>query len=226
MAKIIERKCAACKGIIKINRNDIQDVAIYDGGFYHKQCLIDRATTSLQKPRCSKAKWTDVLENIDEYEKRAQENLGHGRPTDKLNDWLLDHYDITTTPSQRFWSAVRELGNGLYRNKRCKPISVDMLTEAWKWAQHNLDKIAVQNKSKNNHIEGEARIHYDLAIIVKKYPIFLKWRDRQKAAAAVAAVQETQKAKINYNNLEKQNLESQKDPNYIDDISDFLDELF
>ena len=226
MAKIIERKCAACKGIIKINRNDIQDVAIYDGGFYHKQCLIDRATTSLQKPRCSKAKWTDVLENIDEYEKRAQENLGHGRPTDKLNDWLLDHYDITATPSQRFWSAIRELGNGLYRNKRCKPISVDMLTEAWKWAQHNLDKIAVQNKSKNNHIEGEARIHYDLAIIVKKYPIFLKWRDRQKAVAAVAAVQETQKAKINYSNLEKQNLESQKDPNYIDDISDFLDELF
>ena len=226
MARMIERKCATCKGIIKIDRKNIKDVVIYNKGYHHKQCLIDYATASLQKPRCSKAKWTQVLENIDKYETDAKEVIGHGRPTDKLNDWLLDNYDITTTPSDRFWSVVRELGNGLYRNKRCKPISVDMLTEAWKWAQHNLDKIAVQNKSKNNHMEGEARIHYDLAIIVKKYPLFLKWKDRQKAAAAAAAVQETQRTKINYSNLEKQNLESKKDTNSIDDISDLLDELF
>lgn len=226
MAKIIERKCATCKGIIKIDRNNIKDVAIYNKGYYHTQCLIDYATEALQKPRSRKEKWTQVLENIDEYEKHAQEVIGRGRPTDKLNDWLLEHYDIVATPSDRFWSTVRELGNGFYRNKRCRPVDVNSLTEAWKWAQHNLDKIDVQNRSMNKKIEGEDRINYDLAIIVRKYPVFLKWKDKQKAAAAAAAVQETQKVKINYSNLEKQNLESQKDPNYIDDISDFLDELF
>ena len=226
MAKIIERKCAACKGVIKIDRNDIKDVVIYNKGYYHKQCLLDQATQSLQKPRSNKAKWTDVLENIDEYEKRAQEVIGRGRPTDKLNDWLLEHYNITTTPSDRFWSIVRELGNGVYKNKRCKPIDVGSLTEAWKWAQHNLDKIAVRNKSVNNAMDGEARIHYDLAIVLSKYPLFLKWKDKQKAAAAAAMVQETQKSKINYNSLEKHILESQKDANDLDDISDLLDELF
>lgn len=226
MARMIERKCATCKGIIKIDRNDVKDVVIYNKGFHHKQCLIDCATKSLQNPKCSKAKWTQVLENIDEYEKHAQENLGHGLPTDKLNDWLLDHYDIVTTPSSRFWSAVRELGNGIYKNKRCKVIDVDSLTEAWQWAQHNLDKIAVRNKSMNNNMTGEDRIRYDLAIVVSKYPLFLKWKDKQKAAAAAAMVQESQKSKINYNSLEKHILESKKDNNDLDDISDLLDELF
>ena len=225
MAKIIERKCATCKEIIKIDRNNIKDVVIYNKGYHHKQCLIDHATQSLQKPRSNKTKWTQVLENIDEYEKHAQEVIGRGRPTDKLNDWLLEHYDITTTPSDRFWSIVRELGNGVYRNKRCKAIDVDSLTEAWKWAQHNLDKIAVRNKSMNNAMDGEARIHYDLAIILKKYPLFLKWKDKQKAAAAAAA-QEVQHTKIDYSNLEKQALASKKDDNSLDDISDLLDELF
>lgn len=224
MARIIKRKCATCKNEIEIDRNNIHNVVIYNG-FHHKQCLIDYATASLQKPRCSKAKWTQVLENIDEYEKCAIENLGHGRPTDKLNDWLIDHYNLVATPSDRFWSTVRELGNGLYRNKKCKAIGIDDLTDAWKWAQHNLDKIAIQNKSMNKPIEGEARLYYDLAIILKKYNIFLKWKDRQKAAAAVAAAQETNRVKINYSNLEKQVMENKKQEG-IGDISDILDELF
>ena len=225
MAKIVKRKCATCKEIIKIDCNSIKDVVIYNKGYHHKQCLIDYATQSLQKPKCSKAKWTQVLESIDEYEKHAQEVIGRGRSTDKLNDWLLEHYNLAVTPSDRFWSIVRELGNGFYKNKRCRAIDVDSLTEAWRWAQHNLDKIAVRNKSMNNAMEGETRIHYDLAIVLNKYPLFLKWKDKQKAAAA-AMVQESQRPKINYNNLEKQILESKKDTDNLDDISDLLDELF
>lgn len=226
MAKIIERKCATCKGVIKIDRNNIEGVVIYNKGYHHKQCLIDHATQSLQKPRSNKTKWTQVLENIDEYEKHAQEVIGRGRPTDQLNDWLLEHYDITATPPQRFWSSVEELEKGIHKNKRCKPIDVKDLTEAWKWAQHNLDKMAVRNQSMNKKMDGLLRIYYDFEVVINKYPVFLKWKDKQKAAAAAAAVQEAQRSKINYSNLEKQNLESQKDPNYIDDISDFLDELF
>lgn len=226
MGKVIKRKCAVCDETMIIDRNNVQDVIIYGQKCYHKKCFITHATERSQSKRGKPKQWADALDNIDIYEQATKETLGRSTPSDKLNDWLLDHYDITSTPSRRFWSTVRDLENGEYRNKKCRAIDIESLTEAWKWAQHNLDKIAVRNKSMNNNIDGEARIYYDLAIILKKYPIFLKWKDRQRAAAAAAMVQETQRSKINYNNIEKQMLENQKDNDSLDDISDLLDELF
>ena len=227
MTKIIERKCWACKNTMQIDRYNVQDVILYKSKYYHKQCFIEYATRLSQSKRATAREWVKALEDIEIYEKRAKSILETCKPSDKLNDWILDHYNIVSTAGfENFWRSVGQLQLGKYHHKACQKIPTQSLYEAWMWAQHNLDKINTNNKMKNKHIEGEARLNYDLKIIVNKYPIFLKWKDKQKAAAAAAAVQETQKTKINYSNLEKQNLESKKDTNSIDDISDLLDELF
>jgi hypothetical protein len=227
MARTIDRKCRACGEVIRIDRYNVQGVIAYKKAFYHTQCFVKHATKLSQSNRANASEWAEALENMEDYVQKTQKSLGTCKASDKLNDWILDHYHITTTASfSTFWRAVKKLELGEYKGKSCQRIPTNLLYEAWIWAQPNLDKIARNNKVINKHIEGEARLNYDLSIIVNKYTVFLKWKDKQKAAAAAAVVQESQRPKINYSNLEKQALESKKDTDSLDDISDLLDELF
>lgn len=185
MAKrIVERKCHQCKGAIVVDLNDVKNIIQYKKVYYHKDCFIERANEYINKSNRFSKSWQDALDNIDNHERQTIEKLSYGKPTDKLNDWLLDNYDIVTTPSNRFWSTIKELGNGMYRNKRCKPISVELLTEVWQSEQPYLDKTYAYNKTIGKHMEGEARLYYDLAIIIKKIPSFIKDKKKQEAVRA------------------------------------------
>lgn len=225
MAKSASRTCAHCKEKIHVTIGDVKDIVCYKNKFYHKKCFEEIALKRSQKSGKLGETWKEALENIEKYENEARERIDKCKPTDRLNDWLLDHYDIAATPSGRFWQIVDGIGKGEYKSKRCKPISPELLAEAWKWAQPNLDKINISNKTKNIVMEGESRIHYDLAIIMSKYPLFLKWKDRQNAKAAAAA-RDIQTTKINYDSISRQVEENKKNTNEIGDISDLLDELF
>ena len=219
MAKIVKRKCAKCKAEMKIDTSNINDVIWYNNAYYHKDCFIAEAQKKIEKKTRSYRQWENALNNIEEYERIAREKIGYGRPTDKLNDWLLEHYDIITTPSDRFWSIILDLGNGFYRNKRCRPVKVELLTEAWMWAQVNLDKIAMNNKQLGKDMEGEARLHYDLAIILKKLPLFVKSKEKQEAAKAEMANSTT------FDNIDMSRIGQNKQITRRD-VSDISDDLF
>lgn len=215
----MERKCAKCKGTIKIDHDSIIDIIFYKKLYYHKACFCELATERSQSKRGKPEDWKSALNNVFVLEADTAKMLRGLCARDDLNIWLLDHYDISAVPS-RFWQVVADLECGKYKGKRCKPVTMETLFGAWKWGQRNLDNIARNNKMKHTGPQSDdVRIAYDLAVLVSKIPNYLAYE------AKMSAVKEDEKQKteshINYNNVQKAEVKHDG----LDDISALLDEF-
>lgn len=221
MGEIITRKCAKCKGDIEINRNNITNVLQFQGKYYHYGCFEELAAQRAESNRGNPAQWKEALENIWELEAETKKMLEHFWAKDDLNVWLLDNYDITMIPT-RFWQVIADLEIGKYKNKRCKPIPIKNLYDCWKWGQVHLDKISVNNRMNHKGPANDTdRLRYDLAILVTKYPSFLKHKSKMAAIAATNSTEQKQ-PKIDYSTLGQNNKPTDSDS----DILDLMDEIF
>lgn len=222
MGKRTERTCAYCAESIKFDRNNIKGIVRYkDGKYYHTDCFIDKAQKGIYKNNSRSDSWRKALEDLKYYEELAKEKIvGAKKDTDQLDAWLKEHYKLVTTPSSRFWSEIREIGNGFYRRKRCVPVDIQTLTEAWEWAQPNLDKIAAKKEDLSQGIYGEKRLFYDLAVLVGKMPYFFASKKKQKRAAS-DMVNNTALDEIDMSKIATSNK-----VNTRKDISDITDDLF
>ncbi len=224
MAKTTKRKCKKCGKEIVIRRDDIKGVVYYDNYYFHIDCLLESAREKLQSKRNSVKKWQGVIDNIAQIEENTKDMLRKQlfmiRDTDTLNDYLLEHYNVTTIDS-RFWQIITDLGKGFYRKKRCKKVDLDTIYGAWVWGQAKLDEINRSNKISNRGpTDDNGRLMYDLSIIVSKIPNYLSHKLKHEAMAAEEKKQ-NELPKINYNNFENKTASGG-----IDDISDLLDEMF
>lgn len=221
MANIIMRKCAKCKGEIEIDRNNISSVLQFQGKYYHSDCFESMAAQKASSNRGKPEQWRDALDRIWELEAETKKMLEHFFAKDDLNVWLLDNYDIVTVPSY-FWQLVADLECGKYKNKRCKPIFIKNLYDCWRWGQVHLDKISVNNKLNHKGPSNDTdRLRYDLAILIAKYPLFLKHKSKMAAITATSNTEQKQ-PKIDYSALGKTNKPTDSDS----DILDLMDEIF
>ena len=215
------RKCADCGKNISIkDKNNLGHILRYRNKFYHTSCFIALAESRVAKNNSYSASWQDALNNIDALIEDARKAITVKVKTDPLNDYLLINYDVGTL-SPRFWSMVADIGNGIYKHKRCKPVNCDMLLDMWQHYQRDLNSTNTWNKSHGKNIEGESRIIYDLAILMGKYGEYTKMKSREAVRAAEAQKEVQQpKEKINYNGIlsNKNTKES--------DIYSLLDDIF
>lgn len=182
MADIITRKCAKCKGVIEIDKNDIRGVLQFQDKYYHYDCFESMAKEKASSNRGKPQMWQEALDNIWELESDTKKMLEHYFAKDDLNVWLLSNYDITMIPT-RFWQVVADLEVGKYKGSRCKPVNVGTLYGCWKWGQRKLNEINQYNKSNNKGPKDDgARLMYDLAILIGKIPNYLSYKEKQKAA--------------------------------------------
>ena len=222
MSNVITRKCACCKGEIEINVHDIKDVIFYNKLYYHASCFEEMAKQKAASKRGKPQMWQEALDRLWELEAETKNMLESYIAKDELNTWLLEHYDVVMVPSY-FWQLVADLEKGKYRNKRCKPISLTKLYSCWKWGQKNLDQISIGNKMSHKGPENDIdRLRYDLAILVSKYPQYLKHAANMSAIEAAASF-ETKQSKINYDVLSQNNTITEDDDN---NIVDLMDEIF
>jgi hypothetical protein len=151
----------------------------------------------------------------------AKDRLEYPAVKDNFNEYLLKNYNVMAVPD-RLWEVAAALEKGIYKRKKCKPISIKILHEAWQWGQHKLNKINIQNKmSHKGPTSDEERILYDLAILVNKIPNYLSHKSKLEALQAEVK-NESQISRINYDNLPNAKVESN---GYFDDISSLLDEM-
>ena len=219
MAETITRKCAKCKGVIEIDVNDIRDVIYHNKLYYHKDCFESMAAEKAASKRGKPQMWQDALDKIWELEAETKRMLEHFVARDELNEWLLGNYDIIDVPT-RFWQVVSELALGKYKGKKCKPLDIKTLCECWKWGQKKLNEVAINNKMNHRGPENDVdRLRYDLAILITKYPLFLKHKAKMAAVESVNSFEKKQ-PKIDYSALDKSKVDNDND------ILDLMDEVF
>lgn len=222
MPDTILRKCGGCSDVIEIRRNNITDILYYKNKYYHSKCFCDIAEKRSKAKRSTAAEWQTALDNLWELEADTKKMLESAWIKDDLNDWLLNHYNITSVPS-RFWQMLADLEHGIYKCKKCKPVTMETLFGTWKWGQRKLDSISRNNKI--NHkgpTSDDARIMYDLSIIISKVPNYLSHVSKMKMVQAEEK-RESAKTHINYNNVQQTKIENNGG---LDDISGLLDDIF
>jgi hypothetical protein len=222
MPDTILRKCGGCSNVIEINRNDITDVLYYKNKYYHSKCFCEIAEKRSKAKRSTAAEWQEALDNLWELEADTKKMLESAWIKDDLNEWILNHYNIITIPS-RFWQILADLEHGTYKCKKCKPVTMETLLGAWKWGQKKLDSISRNNKM--NHkgpTSDDARIMYDLSIIISKVPNYLSHVSKMKMLQTEEK-KETAKTHINYDNVQQTKIENNSG---LDDISSLLDDIF
>lgn len=182
MGDTMTRKCACCKSVIEIDKNNINDVIFFNKLYYHSRCFEDMATKKAASKRGKPQMWQDALDRLWELEAETKKMLESYIAKDELNEWLLEHYDIVEVPS-RLFQIIADLEIGKYKGKRCKPVKVSTLYGCWKWGQRKLNEINQYNKSHNKGpTDDSARLMYDLAILIGKIPNYLAYKEKQKAA--------------------------------------------
>ena len=215
------RKCTACEKNITINnKENLGHILRYKGKYYHTECFIALAKSRVAKNNSHSVSWQKALNNIDALIEDARLAITVKVKTDPLNDYLLINYDVGSL-SSRFWSMISDIGNGVYRHKKCKPIDCNMLLDMWKHYQKQLNDINKWNRSKGKNINGECRANYDLAILMGKYSEYIKIKAKQDAEEADLKLKQKESIKIDYSKIE-----STHKSVGIDDISDLLDEMF
>lgn len=217
----ILRKCGGCSDVIEISRNNITDILYYKNKYYHSKCFCEIAEKRSKAKRSTAAEWQTALDNLWELEADTKKMLESAWIKDDLNEWILNHYNITTVPS-RFWQILADLERGTYKGKKCKSVTMETLLGAWKWGQKKLDSISRSNKM--NHkgpASDDARIMYDLAILVQKVPVFLAYKNKQKAEEIERQNSIKENIKVDYSKIKSITNNSSG----LDDINDLLEDL-
>lgn len=222
MPDTILRKCGGCSDPVEIKRNNLSDIVYYKKTYYHSECFCKIAEKRSKTKRGTAAEWQDALDNLWALEADTRKMFEYTWIQDDLNAWLLSHYNITAVP-KRVWSILGELNNGEYKGKKCKPVDMKTILDTWRWGQKKLDSISRNNKM--NHkgpASDDARIMYDLSIIISKVPNYLSHQSKMKMLQAEEK-RESAKTHINYDNVQKTKIENNGG---LDDISDLLDDIF
>ena len=220
MPEIILRKCKACDGAIEIDKNDIKDVISFKDVYYHKTCFCELANKRAKSKHGKPKDWQYGLDHLFELENDAKERLEYPSVKDDFNEYLITHYNVVAVPD-RLWTVVGSLGKGIYKRKKCNPIKLKTLFEAWKWGQHKLDKINIQNRMNNRGPQTDnERILYDLAVLVHKVPNYLAHKAKMEAAQT-ALQTEAKIDRIDYSCMQRTEVKHEG----LDDISALLDEF-
>ena len=225
MSNLTSRVCKECGRKIPICKDDVNGIVYYKKAYYHTACFCKLAEYNSKQKRGKPSDWAYALENIQEFERQAMEALNAPRhrtagaqSTDKLNEYLLSYYQVDRISSSNFWRTVKGLENGIYKGKRCQKVSLDLLLNAWMWAQPKLDKINRRNKQmKKGPKDNKERIPYDLAILVGHISDYLSYKARQIAEQAEVR---TQLPRINYDSMERTVVKRDG----LGDISDLLND--
>lgn len=218
MGNTMTKKCEGCKQSIVIDVDNIKDVVLFKNKYYHKDCFIEVCNRKSQNKRCS-PDWKVALENLNKYERDAVVKTSYTANKDKLNRWLLEHYNIIAVPGT-FWTLLDSVHKGEYKGKS-KALDILTIYKLWVWGQRNLDNIAKQNKMRHTGPQRDSdRLRYDLAILISKYPLFVEEQERLRAKQAEVS-RNLNQTKIDYSKLSRKT----KDDD-VDDLLDLLNEIF
>lgn len=224
--KSVKRVCANCihnddyGSNVTLIRNNVNNVILFEGKYYHKDCFINMCNEKISKRKTKK--WIDALENINVYECDAFNLTNEYFDKDDVYQFIIHNYDLVVIPSYT-WTKINKIYTG-----ELEGMSVGIppahLFDMWKRQIGFLNKTYSRNKTKGKEMNNAQRLNYDLSILINKYDSYLAWIESQKILEKDTISKPQQQVnKINYQTLS--NMKNEKENN-SDDIDILLDEIF
>ena len=227
------RVCKRCKDKIYILKDDYLKVKT---GYIHTDCYIEsqlnkNLSMDIIKEGINVIKEMMKMDNDEKIKKEREaqqlrlkakkEQVNRRRELDEFDRYVKDKYDITKKLPNYFYSKLADINSGVHPSVN-KPIPYSDLLIMFKKQEAYLNKINEKRKSIGKELKREARLNYDLAIIVSMYDSYLDWKRRQEILESDARRMEKLKkeSKLNINKIAKQSKQND------DDLSDIVDDIY
>lgn len=228
------RVCKRCKDKIYILKDDYLKVKT---GYIHTDCYIEsqlnkNLSMDIIKEGINVIKEMMKMDNDEKIKKEREaqqlrlkakkEQINRRRELDEFDRYVKEKYDITKKLPNYFYSKLADINSGVHPSVN-KPIPYSDLLIMFKKQETYLNKINEKRKSIGKEIKGEARLNYDLAVIVNMYDSYLEWKRKQEIIEANARRMEKLKEEPKFD-IKK--VEKQVTKNDDDDLSDILDDIY
>ncbi len=185
------RKCHVCKEYITIE-DEWDNVVHYTNntkshcGVYHLDCFIERF---------NKNRFKNDERQLDEVLHDSELELYNIVCKNHLYKWWMEFYDVIVIPSYLF-TKTEEIFKGEWK-EMSKPIPPEHLLDMFIKQKPHLDKIYHKTE-----LNGVSRINYDLAVLIAKYPAYLKFLEREKQNE-IQVINILDTKKIDFSNISK-----------------------
>lgn len=218
----IERKCNCCKEVLVINNDNIDDAIYYDKNFYHSSCFIEKCTKlSKSQRKNTSPKWGIALKNLDNIKHDSSVYIHSCVAKESIFDFIRKTYGISNVPPYIFEKLSR-IYTGTFKGMSIA-IPPEHLLDMWQRKMNMLNRIFMQNIAKGNKMAPEARINYDLSVLIGKYDSYLRWLEQKKVLEAEKDMNRNENIvmkSIGYNTQRNNEF------NTNDDISDLVNDIF
>lgn len=138
---------------------------------------------------------------------------------EKLYDFIYKEYNVSTLPTKVF-VVISSLYKGEYTKNTREPLQISIfdLYDMWQRKMDFLNQTYEYNRTHGKDMYGANRVCYDLAILIRKYDSYKRWKAKQNAIHEQEKSYVQQQAKIR---VVKPKVQIQEN----DDISDIIDEI-
>lgn len=234
----LNRICSDCKDEIIIRKDNIEEVVLYDGAYYHKDCFIHMCNEKLQSKRCKKIKWQSAIDGLDmlikdakfklnkefdiEYKKKVAANRNSTEQKTAKNDiynFMLEQYSASSIP-QYIFIKLNSIYSGTFRGMSTGILPTELL-DMWQRKIDYLNRIANRNVTKGKPMDSIQRINYDLSVLINKYDSYKEWKRKQEILEQEHKEQALEKPIVTIGNIQNEKTEKN-----TDDISDLVDDIF
>ena len=101
---------------------------------------------------------------------------------DKLYDFIYKEYNVSTLP-QYVFMQIASLYKGEYTKNTREPLQISIfdLYDMWQRKMDFLNQTYEYNRTHGKDMCGANRVCYDLAILIRKYDSYKRWKEKQNA---------------------------------------------
>lgn len=214
----VTRKCDDCKEPIIILKEEFLMGLGKTPKFYHKSCYEKSRLRDFK----SKSAKENYYKKVDRMTTKAKDYVKNNLDKDKFFTWIYNNYGVCALANHVFM-RIADINSGTYKGLT-EPITYEDLLDMFKRKKKELDKIANNKERRGKGFKDNvnARLLYDLAVIVAKYDSYKAWKQKQKLYETQTIIKkEEEKNKIDYSKINKNSKENSKV-----DLGDILEDIY
>lgn len=168
----IKATCCYCKESETVPYNTNKFLK-YQKQVYHVECFKRRILEQLQDGVIERSEYDELTSNIHKYINAAVKRASRICARNQFKDMLMKDYNFSQVPLG-FWTMLENLERGTYKGDTVKPIPMIRFYDLWQFSKPAIAEASKRNLKNGTPVIGEARLYYDVGIVLKEYPRYMR----------------------------------------------------